>query len=277
MKRSFLHVLAAPALASLLVTLVTVPAAAQGTMTPNQPPPEGGATGAPSQSPANAPAAPPAVVVAPPAAAGDLTEVPEEKRHDAPPAHSGFQVAARAGVAIPLGDAAQNMPLSDGLGAQFAAIVDIGAKVIPQLFIGAYLGGNVGAVGPQASKDCDTARASGCIAFTYRIGVEAQYHILPAGKVDPWVGYGIGYEVSRLSGNAGGTTISSTFVGPEYGHVLAGVDFRLTKIFGIGPFVDFSFGKYTNQSSEPSGQSAEIANKAMHEWLTLGAKFLFFP
>ena len=57
-----------------------------------------------------------------------------------------------------------------------------------------------------------------------------------------------------------------------------GVDFRLTKIFGIGPFVDFSFGKYTNETIEPRAPAGDdIANKAMHEWLTLGAKFLFFP
>jgi hypothetical protein len=55
MKRSFLHALVAPVLTSLLVTLVTVPAAAQGSMTPNQPPPEGGASGTPSQPPANPP------------------------------------------------------------------------------------------------------------------------------------------------------------------------------------------------------------------------------
>lgn len=268
--------LAAPALASILVTLVTLPAAAQGSMTPNQPPPEGGTTGTPSQPPANPPAQPPPPVAGP--APGEMsTEAPEEKTREAPPAHTGFQVAARAGVAIPLGDAAQDAPLSDGLGAQFAAIVDIGGKIIPQLFLGAYLGGNVGAVGSQTSKACDMQRASGCLAFTYRIGIQAHYHVIPDGKVDPWFGYGIGYEVSRITGDANGTTISTTLVGPEYGHILAGVDFRLTKIFGIGPFVDFSFGKYTNQSSEPSGQSAEIANKAMHEWLTLGAKFLFFP
>ncbi len=277
MTRSFLHALVAPAFASLLVTLVTVPAAAQGSMTPSQPPPEGGATGTPSQPPANPPAAPPAEATAPPAAAGELTEAPEEKRHDAPPAHTGFQIAARAGVAIPLGDVAKSTPLSDTLGGQFAAIVDIGGKIIPQLFLGAYLGGNVGAVGSQGSKDCDTVRATGCLGFTYRIGVQAQYHIIPDGKVDPWIGYGIGYEVSRITGSVSGTTYSTTLVGPEYGHILAGVDFRVTKIFGIGPFVDFSFGKYTNLSSEPNGQSAEIVDKAMHEWLTLGAKFLFFP
>ncbi len=266
------------AAALAVVAFVTLPAAAQGSMTPSQPPSESGAAGTPSQPPANPPTPPPPVVAGPPADPGEpSTELPEERKHGAPPAHTGFQVAARAGVAIPLGDAAEGAALADGLGPQFAAIVDIGAKIIPQLFLGAYLGGNVGAVGSQTSEACDKQHASGCLAFTYRIGAEVQFHIIPDGKVDPWIGYGIGYEVSRITGTANGTTISTTLVGPEYGHILAGVDFRLTKIFGIGPFVDFSFGKYTNQSSEPSGMSSSIANTATHEWLTLGAKFLFFP
>ena len=278
-KHSFLRALGAPALASLLVMLVTIPAAAQGTMTPNQPPPEGGATGTPSQPPANPPAAPPPDVTAPPAAAGDLTEVPDDKRHEAPPARTGFQVAARAGAAIPLGDASKGATLSDGLSPQFAAIVDIGGKIIPQIFLGAYLGGNVGGTGTETSKQCDALKAS-CVAFTYRIGVQLQYHIIPDGKVDPWIGYGIGYEVSRIAGSANGSSFNTTLVGPEYGHILAGVDFRLTKIFGIGPFVDFSFGKYTNLTRDPEpvpGRSSDIADTAMHEWLTIGAKFLFFP
>lgn len=266
-----------------LVTSLALPAAAQGTMAPNQPPAEGGETAAPSLPPPSPP--PPSATAVAPAAPAEgavepTTEIPEARTHRAPPAHRGFQVAARGGAAIPLGSAAQDSPLSDSYGAQFAAIVDIGGKIVPELFLGAYLGGNVGAVGSETSKICDQRRASGCIAVTYRIGVQAQYHIIPAGKVDPWVGYGIGYEVSRLGGTENGLDFSTTSYGPEYGHVLAGVDFRLTKIFGIGPFVDFSFGKYTNQTSDPqpvAGQSSSIANTALHEWLTIGAKFLFFP
>lgn len=274
-----LSTLGAPALFAIAVTLVALPAGAQGTMTPNQPPAAGAATGTPNQPPPDPPAAPPPVMTAPPPGQGDLsTDPPEPKTHEAPPARTGFQVAARVGAAIPLGDAADGAPLSDGLGAQFATVVDIGGKIIPQLFLGAYLGANVGGVGAQTSKSCDQQRATGCLGFTYRIGVEAQYHIIPDGKVDPWVGYGIGYEVSRVLGNANGTTVSTTLVGPEYGHFMAGVDFRLTKIFGIGPFVDFAIAKYTNQSSEPdASRNGEISNKATHQWLTFGAKFLFFP
>ncbi|MDB5212514.1 MAG: hypothetical protein JWO86_441 [Myxococcaceae bacterium] len=249
-------------------------------MTPAQPPPEGGATGTPSQPAAHPPAAPPPEVTGPVVdTSAPSTEPPDEKKRGAPPAHRGFQVAARAGAALPLGDAAKNATLSDGLGPQFAAIVDIGGKIIPELFLGAYLGANFGGTGPETSKTCDQLQAS-CLVLTYRIGVQAHFHFIPAGKVDPWIGYGIGYEVSRIAGSVNGNSFSTTFVGPEYGHVLAGVDFRFTKIFGMGPFVDFSFGKYTNLTRDPEptpGRSSDITDTALHEWLTLGAKFLFFP
>ncbi len=280
MKHAYLAALAP--LSFALVTSVALPAAAQGTMmTANEPPPA--EAGAPGTSNLPPPSPPPPAPVEGTAAVGTAeppTEVPQAKTHHAPPAHRGFQVAARGGAAIPLGNAAKDSPLSDSFGAQFAAIVDIGAKIIPELFIGAYLGGNIGAVGSETSKICDARHASGCLAVTYRIGVQAQYHIIPDGKVDPWVGYGIGYEVSRIGGTENGLDFSTTSYGPEFGHILAGVDFRLTKLFGIGPFVDFSFGKFTNQTSDPqgvSGQSNDLANTALHEWLTIGAKFLFFP
>lgn len=59
---------------------------------------------------------------------------------------------------------------------------------------------------------------------------------------------------------------------------MAGTDFRLTKIFGIGPIVDFSCGQYSHLTTdEPGRGGGAINNTSMHEWLTLGVKFLFFP
>ena len=270
--------LLATGLTLAFVTLAAGPVAAQGTMTPSQPPPQ--ATGTPNQPPpgstppSNPPPAPP-----PPAGAGEPAVEPgPEGHHDAPPARTGFQIAARVGAAIPMGDAAKGAAMSDFAGPQFAAITDIGGKIIPQLFLGAYLGGNVGGIGDKTSTllGCDKG-TTGCLAVTYRIGVQAHYHIIPDGKVDPWLGYGIGYEVTRLSGTVLGQSVSATAVGPEYGHLLGGVDFRLTKIFGIGPFIDFSFGQFTHLNTEPGSKGGEIADKALHQWLTIGAKFLFFP
>lgn len=288
MKRS--RLLAGLGATVLSATLAASQASAQGTNAPAPLPPLPEAAGeTPSQPPAPA-AAGPAEPAEPggavdPAPAGAAPRAPIEEEGAAteggrppPPARRGFQVAVRGGVAVPFGSAAKDTGLADVFGGQFAAIIDIGGKIIPELFLGAYLGANVGAVGDQTSQTCEAINAS-CIGATYRIGAQLQYHILPAGKVDPWIGYGVGYEVSRTAGSGGGRTISQTLAGPEYAHIMGGIDFRLTKVFGVGPFIDLSLAQYSNQSVEVGGRTidGEIRDKALHQWLTIGAKFLFFP
>lgn len=60
---------------------------------------------------------------------------------------------------------------------------------------------------------------------------------------------------------------------------MGGVDFRLSKDFGIGPFVDFSLAEYTHIKVTAPGlnQSASVSNKAVHEWLALGIRAVLFP
>ena len=104
------------------------------------------------------------------------------------------------------------------------------------------------------------------------IGIEAQYHILPAGAVNPWIGYGLGWESLSMSTSAGGVTRSSSISGFEFARLMGGVDFRVSRVFGVGPFVDLSMATYSSASN-----GATINDTGTHEWLTLGARFVFFP
>jgi hypothetical protein len=71
--------------------------------------------------------------------------------------------------------------------------------------------------------------------------------------------------------------------GFEFAHFMAGLDFRLTRVVGIGPFADFAIGQYSRTSSETTingvtvKSDGDIQNTALHEWLTIGAKFTIFP
>ena len=259
-------------------------------MTPNQPPAE--PQGTPNQPPPVQPAQPAQPAAQPEEGRRhgrdkdkdkdkDRDGDENEEHGDAPPARTGFQVALRSGVAIPLGDVQKDLKLSDVAGPQFAATVDIGGKIIPNLFVGGYLGLNIGGAGGTLADSCTKASAS-CTAVTLRIGVQAQYHIIPDGKVNPWVGYGIGYEATSINESVGGLSVTTTAGGLEFGHIMGGVDFRISKVFGLGPFVDLSVAQYSSYdtgSSSVNGTSTshDIQNKALHEWLTLGAKFVFFP
>src|SRR4051812_1724874 len=66
----------------------------------------------------------------------------------APPARTGFQMALRTGYAVPMGNArganpgstGSDLAMSDGFSGQVPIFIEIGGKVIPNLFVGGYLG-----------------------------------------------------------------------------------------------------------------------------------------
>jgi len=197
---------------------------------------------------------------------------------DAPPARTGFQLALRTGVSVPLGEVAGNQKMSDTFGVHLPLLVDVGGKVIPQLFVGGYLGVSFGGAGGATGRDCDRDNDS-CGALGFRFGAQVQYHILPDRKVNPWVGYGIGYEIQQLSRTRRGNDVTTSLGGFEFAHFLFGVDFRLSRVFGIGPFLDISLGQYGTQSSTTNNvtSSGPIGSTSVHEWFTLGVRGVFFP
>lgn len=199
-----------------------------------------------------------------------------------PPASTGLQLALRGGVAVPLGDAREGSGMSDAIGVQFPLTIDIGGKPIPEVFLGGYVGGAIGGTAGKVGNSCSQSGFS-CTATTFRIGVELQYHIAPAAKTNPWIGYGFGYERLTLSVSQGNDSLTGTFSGLELAHFMGGLDFRLTPTFGIGPFVDFALGQYSSTSSDQTvggrsqSTSGDIDKKALHEWFMLGMRFTFFP
>jgi hypothetical protein len=276
-RRSTLRFFLLPSLSFALVTALAGTAAAQGTMTPAgaQPPPLPPAEPTPTQ--------PPVVQQATPA---PVTEPPAEEtkadRQAPPKEHTGFQLSLRTGVAVPLGEVDKGDSISDTFTPQVPIIADIGVKVIPQLFLGGYVGISAGGVGDVIKKACDRVGVD-CLAVGFRIGIEGQLHIAPDARWNPWVGYGIGYEIAGASGSKAGNKLSAALGGVEFAHFMGGVDYRISRVVGIGPYADFALGQYSIASLEAtSGGSTtktdgDIKDKSLHEWLLIGVKITFFP
>ncbi len=174
---------------------------------------------------------------------------------------------------MPLGNVEQGTKMSDVTSGQVPFIVDIGAKPIPELFLGGYFGLAFGGEAGAQDQAC-TLNGGGCVSVGVMVGIEAQYQILPEAKADPWIGYGIGIESLAVSeGSSGGD--SAGLGGVQFARLSGGVDFRLSRTFGVGPFLDYSLGKYSSFSIGSNSQ--DIADRATHGWLTIGARFVFFP
>jgi hypothetical protein len=217
---------------------------------------------------------------------------PDDPPADAPPpTRRGLQLGVRAGYAVPLGqfeggtsalpdrtEVRQSNDLSRLYGGQFTLLFEVGAKVQDHIFVGGYLGGGLGGAGSDFRSLCGQSGVS-CLTSLFRIGFEGQYHFIPDGLVNPWLGFGIGYEAASFSARGPSGEARASTSGVEFADLILGVDFRLTKQVGFGPVLDVSVAQYGNAELQTNGtiRGGELAEKALHSWLTLGARTVFFP
>ena len=261
--------------ACLGVLLLSSPAFAQDEPPPPLPPPT---AQPPAEPPPEPTPAPPVVRPAP-----KVREAPEEYAYEERPVppplgHTGFQLGIRTGATFPMGQVVRDQDLGDVYGWQVPLFLDIGGKPNKHLFIGGYVGFGLGG-SSDAPGGCGTT-ASTCASLSARIGAQIQYHIAPDERVNPWIGYGIGYQYLSLSVTRAGRDTSQSVDGWEYGRFMAGLDIRVTRGFGIGPYVDFTIGEYLNQhvrSDFGLTSSGDINRSAAHFWLTIGPRIVFFP
>jgi hypothetical protein len=170
--------------------------------------------------------------------------------------------------------------MSRDFNAQVPILVEAGAKVHPLVFLGGYA-----AIAPGGTSatfgDAEGCGASGrsCSALGFQIGAEVQVHLRPEGRIDPWVGYGLGYETDTATASHGGGHFSENFNGFQLARFAAGADVRVSRTFGVGPFLGLDFGSYAHEHQEANNTTVDqsIPSTALHEWLTLGVRGVLFP
>jgi len=194
-------------------------------------------------------------------------------------------IAARLGYAITMGSSGKsstgnNSSMSDYITGMIPIGLDLGYMVTPNVMLGLY--GQYGFVSVKDSA-CDGMSCSGS---DLKFGVQGQYHISPGENINPWVGVGVGYEITSQKGTSGGAEISSSLKGMEYLNLQGGADFKLSPAVGIGPFINFSVGQYSSMSAKISGMAPLISDqdltqdipsdqRTFHEWFTFGVRGAF--
>ena len=202
---------------------------------------------------------------------------------------TGFEASFRVGYAFPLGNVsgANDSKLSDGVSGQLPLMLDVGYRVLPNLFIGVYGQYGFAFVGDAFDEVCNDSSPVDCSAHDIRLGIEGHYHFRPQHDFDPWVGIGFGYEWLNISAGRGDIESSSTMHGFEFFNLQVGLDVLVTRHFYAGPFVSMSFSQFSELSISckgvPAGGcdafdgSTNISDKALHEWLMLGVRGSFAP
>jgi hypothetical protein len=203
----------------------------------------------------------------------------------APPLDDGspwtaFEFGARLAFGLPFGglSGATDDNLDHLAKNQIAPLwLDAGFRIASHWYVGGYFAYGLISLADQLSKGtCDQPGIS-CSSNDTRFGVNAHYHALPDGKVDPWFGAGFGYEWLSATFGGNGITRSTGVDGWEFFNAQAGVDFRLLEgTLGVGPFLAVTVDQYSNQSAPSDNHggttSSSINNQGLHEWLLFGVR-----
>jgi hypothetical protein len=165
--------------------------------------------------------------------------------------------------------------------------IGLGAKLMDELYLGAYLNVGLGLEGSDSHTEArcdagnDTVDDVSCSAASVRLGIEARYTFTPAESMSGWVGYGIGMTTgSQTISDEGRYNETSTVQGIELARLTGGLDFRLSRGFGLGPFAMVSLGRYTQQRTEINNVkvfSGSITDPTVHAWASLGLRMVIFP
>lgn len=163
----------------------------------------------------------------------------------------------------------------------------LGAKLIDHLYVGAYFNFGVGWEGndPDTERHCeagsDLEDDVSCSSVSARGGIEVRYTFTPADAMTGWVGYGIGGTVaSQTISDEGRYREVSTASGIELARLTGGLDFRVKRGFGLGPYAMVSIGRFLHQTTEIRNEvvsSASVDDPSLHAWLCLGLRMVVFP
>lgn len=211
---------------------------------------------------------------------------------------TGFEAGVRVGYGIAFGSTTRtgSDALNQTIAGQVPIWIDLGYRLLPELFVGLYGHYGLGLVGDELDALCRdlkrpmqfvdpnfvSSTAGSCSTSDLSLGAQLHYHPLAKQPIDPWLGAGFGYEWMWFSAAGQGGSTSVTFHGFELFNLQAGLDLELSKRVHLGPVLAFSLGQYSRSSRacgrglscQPSG---EVSNPALHEWLVLGIRGIYSP
>jgi outer membrane protein W len=192
---------------------------------------------------------------------------------------SGIEVGLRAGYSIPLGNldggnGTTANKLSDLVSGRIPIWIDAGYRINPNMYVGAFFQYGLGSVSSSGglSTECSQNGVS-CSIHDLEFGAMFAYHLMPDQTIDPWLGIGVGYETLSFSASAGGQSVDASASGFQFANLQLGADYKAMPNLGIGPFVSFSLGQYSSESS--GGVSNPNLQTSMHEWLTFGIRGVY--
>jgi len=207
-----------------------------------------------------------------------------ESAPKAEPAARKFRVGLGLGYTVPFGKLVEGVSLNDWFSDQVPLGLDAGYLVTPHLLLSVY--GQYGFMSPRGNQRPCRSETK-CSGHAFGVGVQVQYHTTTSELLDPWVGFGVGYEQLTHSVLASFYDPTEQQVrsngweqrvnGIELAKLQAGLNFRVAKAVAFGPFLSYSLGEFLTETQTAFWNDSQTSTSgnldpALHEWLTVGMK-----
>lgn len=145
-----------------------------------------------------------------------------------PAVKSALEIGISGGYSQGVGDIASGMDsVEDLAGAGGGAELQVGYRINENLSASLYGGFAAYSTGDKLNESSNDVGA-------VTAGLKADWHFRPAATVDPWVSLGAGARWLAIDENS---TNDHTLFGVDLLRVQAGVDYRITPSFAIGPVI----------------------------------------
>jgi hypothetical protein len=176
-----------------------------------------------------------------------------------------FQLGARVGYAIPMGDQLNGLAQSDWMSGAIPLSAELNYK-FGSLTVGAYYGFGIG-------FEADALGCGGdCSINNQRVGVQLLYGFGKGAGFEPWLGVASGWEWLNTSDSTG---FSFNYSGWEYVTFQVGADWSAAKNVNFGPYFSWGLGEYSSFSVD--GTSGDIPSDAqgVHQSIQIGLRGAF--
>jgi outer membrane protein W len=167
-------------------------------------------------------------------------------------ASGGYQ----QGIGVIGGDSGSHVEDVAGVGA--GADIGVGYRFSSRWMIGGY-----------ANGAWFTGKNGTDSLHSYAVGGQAQLHLRPRRAIDPWLGLGVGYRTFSFTPD-GRTT--STHRAIELPRVLLGVDYRVSYMFSVGPFLGAGMALFLD---EPRLAQPDSTRSTLASFVSLGVSARF--
>lgn len=152
-----------------------------------------------------------------------------------PPSSDTFELSIGAGFGHGVGPVGARVPTLQSEGKSGGTIlVDAGWRIDPRWMVGAYGEGSLFQSGNLATSSNAKSVAA---------GLQAQFHIIPGGRYDPWVGVGFGWR-GYWADREDGTHILQ---GLDLGRLRLGLDYRMTSTLAMGPVFGITLTEFLSE------------------------------